>query len=76
MMLLQKLWGYVVGLGAIVLGLLGLFAYAKRQGKKDEQAVETEKSLQQAKESNDIEAKNRALSDAAARNKLRGDQRD
>jgi len=76
MMILQKLWGYLAGLGAIILGLLGLFAYAKRQGKKEEQAIDTERALQQAKESNDIAQANRNLSDDAARAKLRGDQRD
>jgi hypothetical protein len=60
----------------IIVAIGGFFFYAKRQGKKEEQDVETERALQQAKESNDIEAQNRALSDAAARAKLRGDQRE
>lgn len=75
-MFLSKLWGYLAGFGVLIAGIFGFAAYFKRQGKKDEQAVQTEKALEQAKESNEIIAKNRALSDADALSKLRGDQRD
>ena len=71
MFLLNKLWGYLVGLGAIALGLLGLFSYAKRQGKKGEQAVETERSLQQAKGANAIDDKVHSMSDAQLDEQLR-----
>jgi hypothetical protein len=71
MMLLQKLWGYVIGLGAIALGLLGLFSYAKRQGKKDEQEVEVKKSLEQAKEANEIDSEVHNLSQSELDERLR-----
>ena len=73
---LNKLWAYLAGFGAIIAGILAAWGIAKRSGVKQEQAAETEKALEQAKESNEIIAKNRALSDDAARAKLRGDQRD
>ena len=73
---LNKLWAYLAGFGALVAGILAAWGIAKRSGVKEEQAVETERALQQSKEANEIIAKNRALSDDAARSKLRGDQRD
>ena len=76
MFLLNKLWGYLAGFCALVVGFLGFAAYFKHQGKKDEQAADTERALQQSKEANDISQANRNLSDAAARDKLRHDQRD
>ena len=75
-MFLSKLWGYLIGLGTLVVGLLAALGWARRSGVKAEQAVETERALKEAKEASDIEATNRALSDATARDKLRGDQRD
>ncbi len=73
---LAAIWRYLlIGLTAIG-AFLGFFLYAKREGKKEEQAAETEKALEQAKESNEIIAKNRALSDTDARSKLRDVQRD
>lgn len=60
----------------IIIAIGGFFFYAKRQGKKEEQSAQTEKALEQSKESNDLAQANRNLSDAAARDKLRGDQRD
>ena len=75
-MLLSKLWAYLAGFGAILVGIFAALGMAKRAGVKQEQAAETEKALQQAKESNEIAQKNRTLTDAAARDKLRRDQRD
>ena len=71
-----KLYGYIAGLGAVILAILGALGMARRSGVKAEQQKEIERSLQQAKESNEIDAKNRALSDADALAKLRRDTRD
>lgn len=73
--MLSKLYGYLVGFLALAAGIFGLFTYAKRQGKKDEQAAETEKSLQQAKEANDTDTRVRNMSDSALDAKLRDVQR-
>ena len=75
-MFISKLWGYLAGFGALVVAVLAAWGVARRSGVKAEQAAETERALKEAKESNEIIAKNRALSDADARSKLRGDQRD
>lgn len=75
-MFLNNLWGYLAALGGVVVAILAALGIAKRAGRKEEQAVETERALKEAKESNEIIAKNRSLSDADARAKLRGDQRD
>jgi hypothetical protein len=54
----------------------GFFLYAKRQGKKDEQAAETEKSLQQAKEANAIDSEVHNLSQSDLDARLRNSRRD
>ena len=74
--MLTKLYGYFAGIGALIVAVLAAWGLAKRSGAKQEQAVETEKALEQSKESNDIAQANRNLSDAAARDKLRNVQRD
>jgi hypothetical protein len=56
--------------GAIV-AIGGFFLYAKRQGKKDEQAVEVKKSLEQAKEANAIDSEVHNLSQSELDERLR-----
>jgi hypothetical protein len=75
-LLLNKFGGWIAGIGAVLVALLAALGMAKRSGKKEEQAVETERALQQSKESNEIAQANRNLSDADALAKLRRDQRD
>ena len=75
-MLLNKLWGYLAGLGGLVLAVLAALGMAKRAGRKEEQAAETEKALQQAKESNEIDTKVHNLSQSELDKRLRNSQRD
>lgn len=74
------MWTWIVDKFAVIAGALaalgGLIFYASRQGRKAERAEQTERALEQSKESHEIDKANRGLSDAAARDKLRGDQRD
>lgn len=67
--MLTKLYGYIAALGALVIAALAALGMAKRAGKKEEQAAETAKSLEQAKESNaiDTEVHNLSQSDLDAR---------
>jgi len=74
-MLLNKLWGYLAGLGAIVIAILAALGMAKRAGKKEEQAAETEKALEQAKEASDVDARVRNMSDSQLDERLRSVQR-
>jgi hypothetical protein len=76
MFLLSKLWGYLAGAGALVIAILAALGMAKRAGKKEEQADETAKSLQQAKESNVIDQSVHNLSQSDLDKRLRVDQRD
>jgi len=48
---------------------------AKRAGKKEEQAAETEKALEQAKEASDVDARVRNMSDSQLDERLRSVQR-
>jgi hypothetical protein len=76
MPILNKLWGYLVAAGAIVLAVLVALAGARRSGRKAERADQTEKALDQAKESNAIDKDVRADTDDALAAKLRKYQRD
>lgn len=69
--MIAKLWSYVIGLGAILTAILGFFFYAKRQGKKEEQNVETERALKQAKEASVIDTRVRNMSDSQLDEQLR-----
>ena len=71
----SKLWGWLAGLGTLIAGVLGFAAYFKHQGKKDEQAADTERALQEAKDASEIDAKVRALSDDDIAKQLRDVQR-
>lgn len=73
--MMAKLWGYLAGFGALIVGVVGFFFYAKRQGAKDEQSAETAKSLEQAKGANAIDDKVRSMSDADLDARLRSVQR-
>lgn len=75
-LLLSKAWGYIVGAGAIALTILAALGMAKRAGKKEEQAAETEASLKQAKEANATDAKVHDMSQSDLDKRLRVDQRD
>jgi len=75
-LLLNKVWGYVLGAGALLIAVLAALGLAKRAGVKQEQAAETEKALQQSKESNEIDTQVRALSESDLDKQLRRDQRD
>lgn len=55
----------------IVAAVAGFFFYAKRQGKKDEQAAQTEKALEQVKEANGIDTMVRNMSDSKLDEQLR-----
>jgi len=76
MPILSKLWGYVVALGAVILAVLAALAGARRSGAKAEQVKQTEKALEQAKESNEIDKAVRATPDDALAAKLRKYSRD
>jgi hypothetical protein len=73
--MMAKLYGYLLSALALIGGVVGFFFYAKRQGKKDEQAAETAKSLEQAKGANAIDDKVHSMSDADLDAKLRDVQR-
>ena len=74
--MLTKLYGYLAGVGALIVAVLAAWGIAKRSGAKQEQAVETEKALEQSKESNEIDAKVRAMSQPDLDKRLRDAQRD
>jgi hypothetical protein len=63
-LLLSKIWGYLVGAGALVAAIFAAWGIAKRQGRKEEQAVETERSLKESREANAIDDKVHSMSDA------------
>ena len=69
--MLTKLYGYIAGLGAIIIAALAALGLAKRAGKKEEQAAETAKSLEQAKESNAIDTEVHNLSQSDLDDRLR-----
>ena len=58
------IWGYVAAAGGIILAILAALGMAKRAGVKQEQAVETERSLKESREANVIDDKVHAMSDA------------
>ena len=74
--MLTKLYGYLLGAAGLVVAILTALGLAKREGKKEAQAEQTEANLKAAKEASDISQANRNLSDADALAKLRRDQRD
>jgi hypothetical protein len=74
-MMLAKLYGYLLTALAAIAGIVGFFFYAKRQGKKDEQAVEVKKSLEQAKEANAIDSEVHNLSQSELDERLRSSRR-
>jgi hypothetical protein len=70
-MLLSKLYAYLAGFGALILGVLAAWGIAKRSGVKQEQAVETERSLKESREANAIDDKVHSMSDAQLDEQLR-----
>ena len=74
-MIFSKLWGYVLTGFTLIAGFFSFFLYAKRQGKKEEQNAEALKSLEQAKEANEIDTKVHSLSDADLDKQLHDVQR-
>jgi len=74
--MMTKLYGYLAAFAGIVIAILAALGMARRAGKKEEQAVETEKALKQAKESDEIDSKVRALPQSELDKRLRVDQRD
>jgi hypothetical protein len=74
-MMLEKLKLYLVEIGAALLALGAAFFAIRRSGEKAEQAKQTEKALEQAKDASEIDAKVRALSDADLAAKLREHER-
>jgi hypothetical protein len=76
MPILSKLWGYVIAAGALVLAVLTALGIARRSGVKAEREAQTEKALDQAKESNAIDKSVRADTDDALAAKLKKYQRD
>jgi dihydroorotase-like cyclic amidohydrolase len=69
--MMAKLYGYLLSALALLGGVVGFFFYAKRQGKKDEQAAEVKKSLEQAKEANAIDSEVHNLSQSELDERLR-----
>lgn len=76
MLLLNKAWGYIVAVGVAILAIIAALMGAKQSGKREEREAETEKALDQAKESNAIDKSVRADTDAALDDKLRKYTRD
>ena len=72
----SKLYGYLIAVGTLLVGLLAALGWAKRSGGKAEQAVETEKALKQSKESNEIDTAVHNLSQSELDKRLRDVQRD
>ncbi len=73
--MIDKLWGYLAGFGALIVGIVSFFFYAKRQGAKDEQNAEATQSLEQAKDASAIDDKVHSMSDADLDARLRSVQR-
>lgn len=63
MIILKWLGEKLAIVGGVLATVAGLFFYAKRQGKKEEQSAETAKALEQAKEASDVDARVRSMSD-------------
>ena len=76
MPILSKLWGYVIAAGAVVLAVLAALFSARRSGEKAVEVKATEKALEQAKDSNEIDKAVRADTDDALAAELRKYQRD
>ncbi len=74
--MLSKLYGYLAGAGALIVAIIAALGMARRSGVKAEQAAETEKALEQAKESNVTDQSVRNLSQSDLDKRLRRDQRD
>ena len=70
-MLLSKLYAYLAGFGAIFIAILGAWGIAKRSGKKEEQAAETKRALEQSKGANEIDTRVRNMSAAELDERLR-----
>ena len=73
--MIAKLWAYLAGFGALIAGILAAWGIAKRSGVKQEQAAETEKALEQAKEASDVDARVRNMSDSELDEQLRSARR-
>jgi hypothetical protein len=73
---MSKIYEWLAGFAALVVGILAAWGIAKRSGVKEEQAAETEKSLQQSKESNAIDTEVHNLSQPDLDKRLRDSQRD
>lgn len=74
--MLSKLYGYLIGAGTLLVGLLAALGWARRSGVKAEQQAETEKALTQSKESNEIDTEVHNLSQSELDKRLRDAQRD
>ena len=75
-MFLSKLWGYIAGLGGLILVVLGALGLAKRSGVKEQKEKETEQALKQAKEASEIDTNVHGKSDSSVADELRKYQRD
>lgn len=76
MLILNKLWGYVIGAAAVIIALAAAFFGIRRSGEKAAEAEATEKAFDQAKEANAIDKTVRADSDDDVARELRKYQRD
>jgi predicted negative regulator of RcsB-dependent stress response len=73
------IWSWLAGklalIGGAIVAVAGFFFYAKRQGKKDEQNAEAVKSLEQAKEANEIDTEVHNLSQSELDARLQSSRR-
>ena len=74
--MLTKLYGYLLGAAGLIVAILTALGLAKREGKKEAQAEQTEVSLKAAKEASENAQNVRNLSDADLDERLRRDRRD
>lgn len=73
--MIAKLWSYLLTALTAIGAVAGFFFYAKRQGKKDEQAAEVKKSLEQAKDANAIDTEVHNLSQSELDARMRSSRR-
>lgn len=76
MFLLSKLWGYIIAVGGIVIALLTALGLSRRAGVKAALADQTEKALEQSKESNEIDSDVSKLTRAQLDERMRKFRRD